>query len=104
MIKYNVNKEKRVITAILTEEDDFFEIKRFIGIARCAPDDEWNEELGKELAKKRALLKACNTEINAIGQRIKHYQSCIDKLRDAQYKQLIRLSKLQQQILELSWK
>ena len=27
----------------------------YVGIAKCNPDDEWNEEVGKELARKRVL-------------------------------------------------
>ena len=76
---YHINKDKRVITCVLHNcTDDFndfehsvhdkrerrlvvaylyagFAMKKgYVGIARCAPEDEWDEEKGKLLAFHRA--------------------------------------------------
>lgn len=61
-VKYIVNEKKRVITCILPGN-----IKDvYIGMSRCNPDDEWNEELGKDLARKRAIVKQCQDELEEL--------------------------------------
>lgn len=85
-IIYKINKEKRVIVCIITgcEEIarrrinkyaphidtwwgfDNCEIKNsYTGIARCLPDDEWDEEKGKKLALIRAKRER-SRDINRI--------------------------------------
>lgn len=81
-MKYYINKEKRVVVCVgeHCERDAFNKIvgnneylnlavkwtcatygkdiwmkDRFVGKAYCAEDDEWNEEIGKSLAKERML-------------------------------------------------
>lgn len=81
-IKYFVNEKKRVVVAVLEGDyidlaacnlfekngianltnDVYFNPKnrmknKYIGTARCHEDDEFDVEIGKELAKKRALVK-----------------------------------------------
>ena len=71
--KFYVNKEKRKIVCILentrymltefienNDNSDYFILddclllpNRFIGIATCSVDDEWDEEFGKKLAFRR---------------------------------------------------
>lgn len=82
MILYNVNKDKRVISArfsgmeeaventligTFSDLDDYAIVRdvinkfyengrlRMIGLSFCHEDDEWNETIGKELAKRRLL-------------------------------------------------
>lgn len=68
--KYKVNKEKRVVVCIITTVDEvttrlwkygFYEffpdkgdVRIYKGIAKCAPEDEWDEAYGKKLAEYRA--------------------------------------------------
>lgn len=81
-IRYEVNEEKRTVVAVITDtyydailmadkmfkntpfRTDFgysqhmrkYYIKdTYVGIAKCNPDDEWDEEVGKELARQRVL-------------------------------------------------
>ena len=71
--KFYVNKEKRKVVCILentrymltefiedNDNSDYFILddclvlpNRFIGIATCSADDEWDEEFGKKLAFRR---------------------------------------------------
>lgn len=72
--KFIVNKEKRKIVCILENTDELLEDfidgytldtllfsrckevflpNRFIGIATCSPEDEWDEEFGKRVAYTR---------------------------------------------------
>lgn len=78
--KFYVNKEKRVVVCVIGverhfptcfveefcyKEPEFFEQKlmpdgiptRFVGKAICSESDEWDEELGKEIAFTRAKRK-----------------------------------------------
>lgn len=81
-MKYYINKEKRTVVCVgdncendalttVTKRDGILAISvrylmdrrgkkvwmknRFVGKAYCAEDDEWDEEIGKSLAKERML-------------------------------------------------
>lgn len=83
-IEYKIDRENRKITAILRDTMDDpashilknvdvealcqisfgvyglepLEIRdEYFGVARCHPDDEWDEEIGKAIAKSRCLKK-----------------------------------------------
>jgi len=83
-IIYKINKEKRVVVCIITYcryvasnrlykyashyEQDYNkeDIKdTYIGIAKCSPEDEWDEEKGKRLALIRAKRKR-SKDINRV--------------------------------------
>ncbi len=70
--EFKINEEKRTIVCILTTVDDFsfraakyglfseadwFTKKIYIGKAKCAPEDKWDESYGKKLAEYRASEK-----------------------------------------------
>lgn len=74
--EFKINKEKRTVVCIIRTEDDIyniirkyyhdgdletvlipFESKIYKGIAKCSPEDEWNETYGKRLAEYRAMRK-----------------------------------------------
>ena len=106
--KYLVNKEKGVCTCVISDckYDAIDEIKRmfgysgtlllipmtkryilntkYVGIARCAPEDEFDENIGKKLAyeravnlyrkdKKRIADMVCKNTIERIGKVEKHF-------------------------------
>lgn len=66
--EYKVNEEKRVVVCIIKTVDEvtdrlwkygFYEPDRrdtriYKGVAKCAPEDEWDEVYGKRLAEYRA--------------------------------------------------
>ena len=70
--EYIVDKEKRTIICIITTVNDVplrlakydfkdegydeidFDIRTYKGIAKCSPEDIWNEDYGKHLAEYRA--------------------------------------------------
>ena len=73
--EFKINKEKRTVVCIIRTKDDIyniirkyyhdngmmetilipFESKIYKGIAKCSPEDEWNEAYGKRLAEYRAM-------------------------------------------------
>lgn len=76
--EFKINREKGVIVCIVKTREDVAEICRkyncfnlldyisyyeervYKGIARCAPEDEWDETYGKRLAEYRAMTKRAN--------------------------------------------
>ncbi|WP_338532604.1 hypothetical protein RBB83_17345 [Paenibacillus peoriae] len=52
-VKFYVNREKRVVTAVITYRDG--SAVRARGIAKAAPDDVFNADIGKAIALRRAL-------------------------------------------------
>lgn len=103
--KYFINKDKRTIVCVINDTTDAFidyaekhfilnancdeyssiyhksmldslEMpNRFVGIAVCSPDDEWDEELGKLIAYNRAADKLNNS----FFKRANTYVHLIDK-------------------------
>lgn len=72
--KYIVNKEKRTVVCILSNcsEDvlkaidksfrkifisDLYINDKYVGVAKCSPEDEWDEKIGKRLAFSRAYAE-----------------------------------------------
>lgn len=53
----------------------------FIGVARCAPDDEWDEEYGKKLALTKAKARRCRAVNNAVKEYIRDTQKQLDVLK-----------------------
>lgn len=76
--EFKINREKGVVVCIVKTREDVAEICRkyncfnlldyisyyeervYKGIARCAPEDEWDETYGKRLAEYRAMTKRAN--------------------------------------------
>ena len=70
--EYKVNEAKRTVVCIITTINDVphrlakygladeeydeidYDVRIYKGIAKCAPEDEWNEAYGKHLAEYRA--------------------------------------------------
>ena len=96
--EYKVNKEKRTVVCIITTINDIplrlekyglvdedyddvdFDIRIYKGIAKCAPEDTWDETYGKRLAEyraSRARQADVNTELKAY---INYISKCIDNL------------------------
>ena len=51
---------------------------RFVGIATCAPDDKWNEELGKKIAFHKAKEKFCVSLFKHLNEFINLYDNYIN--------------------------
>jgi len=54
--KYYVNEAKRTVVCVISLDGEY-EIENFIGKAKCSPEDSWDEEKGKEIARLRAMIK-----------------------------------------------
>ena len=91
-VKYFVNEEKRTVVAVLEGTEclfvdfmyenngplpcrDYYELddryslpNRFVGIAKCSVNDEWNEQLGKLIAFDRLKEKVNNSFIKCANK------------------------------------
>lgn len=98
-VKYFVNEEKRTVVAVLEGTEclftdfmyenngplpcrDYYELdnryslpNRFVGIAKCSVNDEWNEQLGKLIAFDRLKEKVNNSFVKCANK----YVEDIDK-------------------------
>lgn len=105
--KFKVDKERGIVTCIMTTTEDFLsriirygfaeafyrlplslddlreddlDVRKYVGVARCNPEDEWDEEYGKQLAEYRAALKRRN-DINQEIENFCYRMNChIDNL------------------------
>lgn len=66
-----------IITKILRNRHNFY------GIAKCSPDDEYNVEIGKEIAKARLLAKYYRVKRRLFDELFKIL--CNSAVRDAQH-------------------
>lgn len=55
--KYYVNPEKKTAVCVITLMDGYRPMARFEGKAKCSPDDQFDEETGKEIALNRATIQ-----------------------------------------------
>lgn len=89
-VKYYINEEKRTITAVLTLEDaeryevvsyvwdtDLFNLvdttklrlhHTYVGMATCLPEDTWDTEYGKTIARRKAYGKYLMARAKKVGQ------------------------------------
>ena len=105
-VKFIVNKEKRTVVCylpnaeflftryatthfdkILTNSDDWFLAsvldrykmqKRYTAIARCHPEDEWSEEIGKMVAFSHLKDNVCRAFFRRATRFIDEYDAAID--------------------------
>ena len=56
---YQIDKNKKVIVYFLTYDN-----REFKGVAKCSPEDVFDEEKGKKIAQLRALINVRETFIN----------------------------------------
>lgn len=107
--EYKVNRDKGTVTCIITTTEDFmskiikhgfgdvfdrfgftydnwnddsFDVRKYIGVAKCSPEDEWDELYGKQLAEYRAMKKR-RADINKdLNDFVRRTYNNIDNLRD----------------------
>ena len=98
--EYKVNEAKRTVVCIITTINDVphrlakygladeeydeidYDVRIYKGIAKCAPEDEWDEIYGKRLAEYRAA-KARQVDVNEeLKNYIKGITKCINNLQE----------------------
>ena len=101
-VKYFVNEEKRTVVAVLEGTEDLFTDfiyendglmsvsenydfddryllpNRFVGIAKCSVNDEWNEQLGKLIAFDRLKEKVNNSFVKCANKYVEDIDNDID--------------------------
>lgn len=92
--EYIVNKEKRTVVCKITTVNDIEDrllkfglgdwgevvSRTYVGIAKCSPQDEWDEITGKRLAEYRAARKRQVDVNNALRSEIKRILNAADAL------------------------
>lgn len=88
--EFRVNEEKRVVICQITAMDDmnvrlakynFYnyypwgKVRTYRGIARCHPDDQWNETFGRRLAEYRAT----KLRVNDVNREIQKFISRLER-------------------------
>lgn len=63
-VYYSVKPEQKIVKAILVVKEQFG-YQTFEGIAKCCPEDTFNEIYGKRLARAKALLKFKKAELQS---------------------------------------
>lgn len=96
MVKYTV--QGTTIRCIITTKCRFHYVKTYIGIARLNPQDSYNEEVGKQIAYKRALLQVKKEDIKLYENYIKTFQ----REHDNYHKQLSTYHKIKAQIEDIT--
>ena len=94
--RYIVNREKRIVICIITAVNDIpkrlakyglvdekndcidFDVREYKGVAKCAPEDVWNEKFGKRLAEYRAA-KARQIDVN---NNLMSFKKCFSRSLD----------------------
>jgi hypothetical protein len=75
MIQYFVNEKKRTVVAKIIDENSRVES---LGRAVCSPNDEWDVEKGKTIARKRAIMADTLVHINKARAYRKQINARID--------------------------
>lgn len=104
-IRYIIDEEKRTVVCLIKVQptltadivDKYLEASNlhptcgldidflgytFRGIAKCHPEDKWNEEVGCKLARERAekqANRAINNELSAYVRNLRHAADLIEK-------------------------
>ncbi len=100
-IRYIVNKNRRAVVCIITGckylasyrlykyipdwskrySDDCCIPDKYVGVAKCAPEDTWDEEFGKKLAFFKARKKRNRAINKAIEKQIKEIEKQVNNLK-----------------------
>ena len=95
--EFKVNEDKRTVVCIITTIDDILEklakygladedreygidVRRYVGVARCAPEDKWDEMYGRRLAEYRASIARRADVNNEIMNFVKGIKQCANNL------------------------
>ena len=81
-IRYEINKEKRETVCVLTSKRLNNSNYRLVTIGKtvCLPEDEWNEEIGKEIALMKAKKKVLKYDIIGLKEELKRNFRSQDEL------------------------
>lgn len=79
MITYHINDAKKAIAAVLRAEE--FNNKIFVGVSHCSYKDTFDEKVGCEIARIRAIKKLEQYKMQLIKKRIEQCQNEIKDLK-----------------------
>ena len=87
-ISYKVNAKQRTVVAIMSCKiaecsPIYRETFNVTGIAKCNPDDPWNEDIGKKIATARAYQQMYLKTERIIKRYMKPVRSMLYKLEEA---------------------
>jgi hypothetical protein len=85
MVRYKIDEENRVIKCVLIDfpTTPGCKTRKSVGIARCANDDEWDVEVGKRIAFKRARQAEIGNNISDYLNNIRALDNVYNNIRSA---------------------
>lgn len=78
MIVYHVNEFKNSVAAVLKADE--FSNKTFVGVAHCSSKDSFDEKIGCDLAKDRAIKKLEKYKLSILKKRQQKVQKILREL------------------------
>lgn len=104
--KYVINEEKRTVVALST-----FAGRVVRGVARCAPTDEWDVEVGKQWAAARCSAKIAHKRLERAEDCVKfanegleYYKEQVEKYTKYEADAIENLKKVTEELLILEKK
>lgn len=106
MVNYKVDEKNRKVTCVLLEKNPDGGFYKSVGVAICSPNDEFNPEVGKEIAFLRARINESATSIGSLYEtrrRVHNYVHSVDTMLDGRIaKHRKALSKAKEELAKLS--
>lgn len=78
-----VNEEKGAVVTILTGVDNGANFK-FVGVAKCSPEDTFNEEIGRIISYKRARIQMLMAFRSSVRREIKNIRKYMMSAKEAE--------------------
>lgn len=78
-----VNEEKGAVVTILTGVDNGVNFK-FVGVAKCSPEDTFNEEIGRIISYKRARIQMLMAFRSSVRREIKNIRKYMTSAKEAE--------------------
>lgn len=85
--KIIVNEDKQTVTTILYNADDTNKFK-FVGVAKCSPDDNFDVDVGAKISYRRAKIAmlrqgrdSVRLERDRVSKYVENYQKIYDNIQ-----------------------
>ena len=78
-IEYEVRPETNTVICYI---NGVFYNKPIIGTAKCCPSDQFNENIGKQIAYKRAMIRLKEYDTMVLKGQIDFFQRKVDEIKE----------------------
>ena len=97
-IEYEVRPETKTVICYI---NGIFYNKPIIGTAKCCPSDQFDENIGKQIAYKRAMIRLKEYDSIELKGRIDYFQRKVDRWNSSLEKSNKRKRELYDEIKEI---